>query len=436
MVIPSAIKNKIVRNAGWLMVGKVAQMVLSLFIGLMVARYLGPTNYGLLNYASGYTTFFAALCNLGINSILVKEFVDFPSSQGETIGSTLLLRAVSSALSMVAIIGISMFADSGEPVTIIVVALSSLSVLFQIFETYNYWFQSRLESKATAAATLFAYVATILYRVVLMFLRAEVVWFALASALDYGVLALVLVYLYRRAGGTRLSWSSARSKEILAKSYHFILPSLMVSIYGFCDKFMLKQMVSAGEVGCYAAAQVICNMWCFVLSAIIDSLYPPIMEAHKRGDRRAYLDYNKKLYCIVFYISIIVSLFISVFSSLIVSVLYGNQYEGAAAPLSIITWYTAFSYLGVARNAWVVSEGKQSCLKWMYALSAISNVMINLFLIPLFGAVGAASASLVTEILTVFVIPTMFKEMRPNVRLMIEAIAFQPSSDMEGEMRQ
>lgn len=431
MGIKDILRSKVARNASWLMVGRVIQMVLSLVVGLMVARYLGPDSYGLLNYAGGYVTFFASLCNLGINSILVKEFIDHPDLQGETIGTTLVLRAFSSALSVAVIFGVSLFVDSEEPITIAVVFLCSLSVLFQIFETFNYWFQSRLESRATAVATLFAYLVTILYRVVLLVLHAGVVWFALASVFDYGVLAVLLVCFYRRHGGAALSCSFRRGKALLAKSYHFILPSLMVSVYGFCDKFMLKQMMDSGEVGCYAAAQVICNMWCFVLSALIDSLYPSIMEAHKEGDEAAYLRLNRRLYCMVFYVSIVVSLAISVFSAPIVGVLYGEGYAGAVVPLSIITWYTAFSYLGVARNAWVVSEEKQSYLKWMYIVSAVLNVLLNLWLIPAFGATGAAAASLATEVATIFVIPSFFREIRPNVRLMFEAITFKNFREKE-----
>lgn len=431
MNIKKLLQSKVARNASWLMVGKIIQMVLSLVVGLMVARYLGPGSYGLLNYAGGYVTFFASLCNLGINSILVKEFIDYPDLQGETIGSTLVLRLISSGLSILIIFGVSLSADSGEPTTVLVVFLSSLSVIFQIFETFNYWFQSRLESRATAVATLLAYLVTVVYRVVLLVLHADVVWFALASALDYGVLAVLLVVLYRRHGGASLHWSFKRSQALLGKSYHFILPSLMVSIYGFCDKFMLKQMMDSSEVGCYSAAQVICNMWCFVLSALIDSFYPPIMEAHKAGNSEGYLRLNRKLYCIVFYVSVSASSLISAFSGPIVGLLYGADYSGAVVPLSIITWYTAFSYLGVARNAWIVSENKQSYLKWMYILSALLNVLFNLALIPPLGATGAAIASLLTEIATTFVIPTFFREIRPNVRLMLDAITFKDLRERE-----
>ena len=95
-MLQSLRKNKVVKNAGWIIGGKVANKLLAFVVGIFAARYLGPSNYGLINYAAAYAAFFASLCTLGINSVIVKNFVDHPDQQGETIGTTLLLRAISS----------------------------------------------------------------------------------------------------------------------------------------------------------------------------------------------------------------------------------------------------------------------------------------------------------------------------------------------------
>ena len=162
-------------------------------------------------------------------------------------------------------------------------------------------------------------------------------------------------------------------------------------------------------------------MWCFVLSAIIDSLYPGIMKAHSL-DKQTFEKKNKELYAIVFYVSTIVSILICILAEIIIIVLYGEQYYGSILPLRIVTWYTAFSYLGVARNAWVVCEEKQKYLKYIYLMSAIINIVINLLFIPLWGASGAAFASLITQIATIFIAPWFIKETRRNSRLMLESI--------------
>lgn len=130
-MLQSLRKNKVVRNAGWIIGGKIANKLLAFVVGIFAARYLGPSNYGLINYAAAYAAFFASLCTLGINSVIVKNFVDHPDQQGETIGTTLLLRAISSLLSALSIIGIVSVVDRGERLTVVVVALYSIGLIFR-----------------------------------------------------------------------------------------------------------------------------------------------------------------------------------------------------------------------------------------------------------------------------------------------------------------
>ena len=161
------------------------------------------------------------------------------------------------------------------------------------------------------------------------------------------------------------------------------------------------------------------------MQAVIDSLNPAIMEDRKAMRTKAYVQKNKLLYAIVFYMSVIASVLYCVLAKPMIHILYGEAYLPTVVPLRIITWYTAFSYLGVARNAWVVCENKQKYLIWLYISAAISNVILNFILIPPLGTAGAAIASLAAQIVTVVIAPCFIKPLRPNVRMMVEAITFQ-----------
>lgn len=423
MKILALLKNKETQNAGWLIGGKIIQMVLSLFVGVLTARYLGPSNYGLISYGSAYVTFFSAICTLGLNSVIIKDFVDHPDEQGKAIGSSLLMRFVSSVLSAIMIVGVVFVVDSGEKLTMTVVALCSLGAVFHIFETFNYWFQYQYKSKVTAIAVLVAYIITSAYKIVLLIMQKDVRWFAFASSVDYIAVAVILLIAYKKNNGKKLSFSLTKSKSLLNVSRHYILSAMAVAIYGQTDRLMLKQMVGENEVGYYATAMTICTMWNFVLAAIIDSMYPTIIRL-KNQDYVAYEKKNRQLYAIVFYISCFVSIAFLVLGDFIVKLLYGEEFLPASDVMKIITWYTAFSYLGVARNAWVVSEGCQKYLKYMYGCAAALNVVLNFLMIPYLGGAGAALASLITQIFTSIVLPFAFKEMRPNAKLMLEAITF------------
>lgn len=415
-------QNKALRNSGWLIGGKVAQMFISLLIGLLTARYLGPSNYGLINYASSYTAFFTAFCNLGITSLLVKEFVDRPNDEGLVIGTALGLRAISCVLSVLTIIALVCIIDRDEPITILVVALCSLGLGFTIFNTFTYWFQRHLKAKYTAIATFIAYVVTAIYRLVLVFSGKSVVWFAVATSVDHICVASLLVWFYKQNQGQNIRFSWQYGKELLSRSKHFVLSALMVSIYAQTDKMMLKQILDVTETGFYSTATVINNMWCFVLQALIDSLYPSVIEAYKSGDEELFRIKNRQMYAIVFYISTGVAILFNIFAELVIYILYGTAYLPAAMPLRIVSWYTAFSYLGVARSAWIVSKNRQRHLIKIYAVAAIGNVSLNYLLIPAWGASGAALASLVAQLLTGFVLPFFIKDLRENAVLMLEGI--------------
>lgn len=413
--------NKTVQNASWLIGGRLVHMLLSFAIGLLTARYLGPDNYGLINYASAFATFFSSFCTLGINSVIVKNFIDHPSQEGETIGTALVLRLISSLLSLCTIVGIVRVVDGNEPITLLVVALYCISLFFHIFDTFNYWFQAKIQSKYYAIATLISYIIASGYRLVLLMLGKGVQWFALSNSVDYCIVAFLLFFFYKRSHGPRLSFSFKKARELLSVSRSYILSGLMIAIYGATDKLMLKQMLDESAVGYYALALSISTMWTFVLSAIIDSLKPSIMRYHNEN-KDLYERTNRKLYAVVFYVSLLASICIVVSAPLFIRIVYGEKYLPAIEPLRIVVWYVAFSYLGVARDIWIVCERKQKHLKYLYIGSAVLNIILNAVLIPFWGVNGAAVASLLTQFSTIFVFPLTIKDFRPNLKIILDAL--------------
>lgn len=413
--------SRVKRNAGWLIGGNIVNKLVAFIVNIWTARYLGPSNYGLINYAAAYTTLFFSLCTLGINSVIVKELIDHSDDEGTTMGTTLVLQGASSLLSIGMICLIVFFLNSGEKQTLLVTFLCSLGLFFQMMDSLKYWFQSKLESKYAAIATTVAYTISSLYKVVLLITGKSVVWFAIATSVDYLCVAIILYATYRKMNGPRFRFSKEKAKSLFFSSYHFILSGLMISIYGATDKLMLKNMMDESAVGYYGTAVSICNVWVFILAAIIDSYKPVITELHNTNYKE-FENKNIQLYSIVFYCSVTVSLLITVFAQFGINLLYGKAYLPAVQPLRIITWYVAFSYLGVARDTWIVCERKQKYLPLIYMGAAVTNVILNTIMIPNWNASGAAFASLVTQISTVFVFPLIIKDFRPNVKLMTRAV--------------
>ena len=115
------------------------------------------------------------------------------------------------------------------------------------------------------------------------------------------------------------------------------------------------------------------------------------------------------------------SVCMTVLAKPLVLLLYGPKYIGSASILAVAVWYVAFSYYGMVRNIWILAEEKQKYLTGINIAGALANVALNLCLIPVFGAVGAALASLVTQFFTNVIIGFIFKPIRHNNHLMLKS---------------
>ena len=417
-----SINTKFSKNAIWLIAGRVYHMLLSLVVSVLTARYLGPSNYGIINYAISLTAMFTSFCTLGINSIIVNELIQNTDHQGEIIGSGMLMRFLSSCLSVVTVVMLSHMLNPEDKTTVIVTFIYSLSLIFQSFDTVKYYYQAQLRSKVPTSVEAIAYTVASAYKVFLLITQKSIYWFAAAHTIELFVVAVLLCRTYETEtkGIHNLTYNWSTAKNLLSKSYHFILSGIMVAVYGQMDKIMLKNMLDSESVGYYSAALAICQMWPFVLSAIIESARPVILEQAGKDDDK-YNKYIIRMYCAIIYVSFATAVGISLLSRVIIKILYGSQYMPAQSALCIICWYTAFSYLGVARSIWIVSNRKQRYEKYIAGLGALSNLIMNWLFIPVWGVNGAAFATLMTQIITNFGAGFLFKEMRGNNILVLKS---------------
>ena len=417
------LKGKLAQNAGWLIGAKVYQLVINLVITMLMARKLGPDNLGLVEYAAAFTTLFTAICTLGIDSILVNELLN-NRSNGKLLGSAIGLRLISSALSVVTITGIAWVLTPDEPTTIWVVALYSVSLMFQCFDTINSWFQAKLLSKVTAIVSAIGYTVTTVYKAYLLIAGKSVLWFAAAHAVEYAFVAVLLLLVYRkkREQDQPLRFSGKLGTQLLSKSYHFIISGMMIALYSQMDRVMLKGMIDAESVGFYSCASKISGLWVFVLVAIIDASKPVILAKH--SDKQSFETGLIRLYGTIIYLSTLAAVGLSVLSGPLIRILYGENFLAAQPALCILSCGTAFAYLGVARSIWLVPNEKQKFAKYIAACGAAGNLILNLLLIPKFGFVGASIATVATQIFNNFILGFLMPPIRENNKLILKAFVF------------
>ncbi len=408
--------NKLFNNAKWIIGCKVFQSLLQFVVGMLTARYLGPSNYGLIDYAASIVAFAIPIMQLGLQSTLVQEYVESPEKEGQIIGTHLTMNLVAAVTCMIGMMSFVVISNPGEKTTILVCALYSVSLFAQALEMLQYWFQAKLISQYTSLTGLVAYTIVTAYKIYLLAAQKSIYWFAVSNALDYFVIAITLIVIYCKLSNKKLRVSFRLFIEMFARSKYFIVSSLMVTIFAQIDKIMLKAMMTEEAVGIYSAAVTCAGLTSFVFSAIIDSFRPTIFE-NKKSSQEVYENSLVLCYSVVIYLSLMQCIVFSVFSKQIIYILYGSDYAASASALSLVVWYTTFSYIGPIRNIWMLAEDKQKYL-WIINLSgAVANVILNAALIPFIGVMGAALASLVTQIFTNFIIGFLLKPIRYNNRL-------------------
>lgn len=412
--------NKVINNTSWILFERIFQLFIGLAINMIIARYLGPTSYGIINYTASFIAFFNSICTLGLEGIIIKELIDHPKRQGVTLGSGIFMRTISSLISMGCIILIISILNPQDKILIGVAFLQSLILLFRSIELIDFWYQSQFKSKYVSIIRSITYTCVAIYKVIIVLLEKNIFWFAFTNTLDMIIIAILLIISYKKHNGDKLEVDFNLCKNMLKQSYHFILSGLMVAIYAQMDKMMIGEMLNTTSVGYYSVGIYLCTVWNFIPNAIITSMRPLIIEAKKISDE-LYLIRLKQLYSIIIWLSVAYALFITVFGKQIILILYGNDYLPALTPLLIAVWYCGFSLIGVVRDTWMILENKQKYSKIFAFLGAITNLILNIILIPLLGITGAAIATLITQIMTGFIATLIFKETRINNKYLIEA---------------
>lgn len=411
--------KKIASNMSWIMVGRVLQLGLTFISTMFVARYLGPTEFGKMNYIYSYIQLFIPICQMGLNSTVVKELREYKDNNDEVLGTILVIRTLGSIVAMTcSVLLISSLSKEGYTTIAI---LQSFALLFQSFDCLIYFFQTRYLSVKSGSVIAISYILTSIFRIVAILLKKDVKWFSFALSLDYIVMAVLLIGVYFK-DKNKLKFSYDMAKKLLKNSYHYILATILVVIYGkVTDTLLIGRMLNETAVGYYSAAITLNNAWPFILTAIIDSSSPMIIDLFKT-DKQAFNKRLKQLYAMVFYVGIVAAVGITVLANIIIGILYGASYAPSVLPLRIASWSSAFAYIGVARSIWLQCNNKNKYETYISLFGAIINISLNYVLIGKFGINGAATALLLTQFLTNFVFLFMMKETRENAKLILDAI--------------
>ena len=402
-------------NTGWLLFNNVFGMVIALFVGIYVARYLGPANFGLLSYAGSFVGLFSALVTLGLDNIVVRELVKDEKKRDELLGTTFILKIITSILVLTIIFIAVRFTDN-DNFTNLLIFIIAIGTIFQSFNVIQFYFQAKVLSKYTVYAQIFATILCSVIKLLLIHLNMGLIYFAMVTLIQSIILALGFVAMYIKQKLNLFNWRPKfdLARFLLKDSWPLILSGIAISIYMKIDQVMIKNMLDAKAVGNYAVAVRLSEVWYFIPMIITNSLFPAIINAKKISEK-LYYERLQKLYDLMVWLSIGIALPIMLFSHNIINLLFGIQYQEAAGILKIYVWAGVSVFLGVASSQYLLAENYTKISFLSTFIGAIINVILNIILIPRYGTNGAAIATVISYFGSVFLIVLIPKTYKNSV---------------------
>jgi len=415
--------KKYFSNTSWLLFEKIARLVLNFFVTVAVIRYLGPDEFGLYSYAISFYGLFVAFVSLGLESISIRELVKHPEKRDEILGSVFYTQ-LGGAIIAISLIILTLLMTSEELFTSSLILIISISSFFQTFNVIDYYFRSTVKAKYSVYVLFTSVLLISVIKFTLIIINAPLIYFIVAYSFEFvfNAIGYFIVYHLQKQKVVKWKFDKKLALDLLKDSWPLILSGVVVSIYMKVDQVLIKNMLDVKEVGYYAAAVRLSESWYFIPVAISNALFPAIVNA-KNISRELYLTRLQKLYDVLAWIAIGISIPVSFFSADIINLLYGSKYLSSAPILTIYIWAGAAVFLGVASSQYLVTENLTKISLMRTSIGMIANVILNIILIPMYGIIGSAVATLISYTLSTFSI-VFFKKSRQQFLMLIKAIVF------------
>ena len=394
--------RKYLANTSWMMSAQVLRIVGAFVVSILVTRYLGPENFGMLTYAATLTAVVMIAGGFGSTELLSRELVRSPESRDELLGTAFAVRLGCLLAGALAVFVYQHLFEPDPLITelILILIIYRLAKCLVVIEPY---FQSIVKLRYRATIILVTLPVVLGMRLLLIELEADVTWFAWVHFLEAATFSLGLAVVYRYTGHRISRWtvSLARTRQFFREGWPFVLSSAALLIYTRIDSIMLREMLDLTQVGYYAVAVNLGQAWLFLPGIVTHSLFPAVVNAQGR-DPALYRERLGDLYQFVGWSGCVIALVLCFAAVPVIGILYGDTFAPSAPALAILCWATVFSALAMVMRDHLLAENLQRYLTLSAVIGVVANVVLNLLLIPRMGIEGAALATLLTSICTSF----------------------------------
>lgn len=385
------------RAFSWLMSEKFVSLGVGVLVNIPVARYLGPENFGIWSYVGAAAALAAPFAALGLDNIVTKELVQRRGQEGAVLGTSMALRKLGGAAALMILIAfatLSAFPDDRLPFYLVIGVGASLIGNAAVLGN---WFIARDKLRAHAVINIGKTVFFALIRIGQVLTGASLTAFIIVAAIEALTSGVIAYAAYRVVRGEKIRWTFDLSlaKTLLSRSWPLLISGLTAAIYLKLDLVMLAHLGTPEQTGIYAAAARLSEVWYFVPALLMRAAFPSMLEVRARSMplyRRRMQDALDALAAV----STMLALGVTIVAPVAVHILYGPSYAAAAAILSVHIWSGIFIFMRAVLSKWLIAEDLYIFSLVTHAAGAVVNIALNVVLIPTWGAMGAAVATLIS----------------------------------------
>ncbi len=414
---------KYFKNTGWMFLGQIFSLIVAFFVGAYVARYLGPKNFGLMSYAISFVGLFGFLAGFGVDGILNRELIKFPEKRDELLSTSFWIKLLGGFLAILAVNTISFFANNDYLIRLLIF-IFSLSFIFQSFNIFNLFFQSKVLSEKGVKAQIISNILSAIMKITFIYCHLGVIYITSLYIFDSITLGIGLSSIYYKKE-KRLPLFKIDKKlliSLLRDSLPLMFSVIAMTVYTKIDQVIIKSMLDEASVGVYAAAVKLSECWYFIPGLICGSLFPAIVNAKKINQ-----DFYEKrmtfLYSLLVYLGLIIAFVVFIFSKPITLLIFGQEYIEAIRVSRIYAWSIIPTFIMTGFWYYLLNENYTKIYLIITAIGALSNIILNILLIPHFGIIGSAYATLISYSLPPFSL-LLFKKTSNQMKLFFKSVIF------------
>ena len=386
----SPTKEKVISNVVWAVTGKVVTLLGGLLVGIFVARYLGPEQYGLMSYVMSYVALFQVLASFGMDQIEIREEAKTPEEKNKIIGTAFVLK-ISFALITMLLVAITAWIFEADSFTKWMIILYSASMIANSFGVIRNYFTSLVWNEYIVKTEITRTFIGAGIKIGLLLLHAPLVWFIAATLFDTILIAGGYFVSYRSKIDSIKKWAFDReqARYLIKQSFPLLLSGAAVVVYNKISEVMLGNMLDKTAVGYYSVASRFVEI-CIFIPTIISQTITPILVKYHESNINLY-NQQTKIYCsTITWCSIMIAIIITFTSAPLIKYTFGTEYMASIPVLQVLSFKAIGAALMQSSGQMIIIEGLQKYAVLRNGVACFVCIIGNLILIPILGVMGAA----------------------------------------------